>query len=738
MAPGDSGFPTPEIQNRAVSAAFLTWLTASEHMARASTVAEQRVIEAEEKVARLRLSDTGLDTLAAATERLEETRHHLELSGRVAASVCNDVVKPLTLQHNQCRFCDLPWIRADPRYEDWFGRADYFVSYAWMDSWADMVDMLCDHSANRVAAGETAPFYWIDHFAVCQHNIPAKREDMPSSDNIENPNQGFRQVIATANRSLVLLANFERPMALTRCWCIFEMWATIDSGASFDILLTRSSHKRLTSTLSAGDFNSAAAAMRQVNLAKASSSREEDRLRILALVEANVGVHRLNVQVKAQLREWITAQAMESVEAVGLQLADRNLVRNVAQMLRDDMGEPHRARRLFQSVVDRAVLPLTPRDKEWAVTIDDERQLGVTMHRQGKLEAAEKQVQQCLVLANRHLDRNSPVFLFTLDDVASVLQSRGKYTEAEAMFRLCLDLKATHLGREHPSTLDAINNLGLVLHDLRRDKAAEESFRHCLAQKKEHLGAEHPSTLSTMNNLALVLQEQEQYVQAEELYRECQALMEAHLGLQHPETLNTMNNVAHVLKRQQRYEAAETIYRRCLSLKERHLGEAHSTTLMTLNNLAKVLLDQRKYEESETMFGKCYVLVQQHLGRDHPHTLATMDNLAQVIQEQGRHAAAETMFRECLAMREAKLTRQHPSTLTTVFHLADALKVQGKYEEAESLLRECLAEEVKQQGAQHSSTLATVRALALVLQRRDQAEESAELLRLYSVSSCKD
>ena len=162
-----------------------------------------------------------------------------------------------------CRYCELPsgtaWNNAlgqadfarSPRVGDGrdpetrepdFGFADFFLSYNWDTPWDEVLDALVTHSEEQAKHnnlhnlhGVPPPFYWIDIFAVNQHNCwacdvgagcpgcAAVAEDLHnwSTADPNNP-KGFERVIAYTKRTVMLMEPWDMPRPPTRVWCLFE------------------------------------------------------------------------------------------------------------------------------------------------------------------------------------------------------------------------------------------------------------------------------------------------------------------------------------------------------------------------------------------------------------------------------------------------------------------------------------------------------------------------------------
>ncbi|KAK5025613.1 hypothetical protein LTS07_007817 [Exophiala sideris] len=172
---------------------------------------------------------------------------------------------------------------------------------------------------------------------------------------------------------------------------------------------------------------------------------------------------------------------------------------------------------------------------------------------------------------------------------------------AEEMHQQALKAKEKILGVDHNSTLFTMNDLALVLQAQGHYKQSEKMYRQALTGKEKILGMDHDSTLKTMSNLANVLRAQGNYKQSEELHRQALTAREKRLGVDHPSTLMSIDNLAKVLREKGEYKQAEEMSRRALTGREKVLGMNHSHTVTSIGNLAVVLQKQGKYKQAEEM-----------------------------------------------------------------------------------------------------------------------------------------
>lgn len=274
-------------------------------------------------------------------------------------------------------------------------------------------------------------------------------------------------------------------------------------------------------------------------------------------------------------------------------------------------------------------------------TIYSMQNLAWVLNGQGKHDEAEKLNRQALSLGRRTLGTNDSLVLHSMLDLTWILKNQNKFDEAEKLGRQTLALSIQALGREDSGTLESMHNLAAVFESQGKYDQAEKIIRQTLVLSDKVLGTEHSATLSTMNNLGLVLKLQGRYDEAEKMNRHTLILKEKVVGMEHPDTLMTMINLVVVLERQRKYEEAEKINRQTLTRSQKVSGTEHANTLLTMNNLAVVLKRQGKYEESEDIARQTLMLRIKVLGTHHPHTSISMRLLTSVLDKQGKHNEAE-------------------------------------------------------------------------------------------------
>ena len=122
-----------------------------------------------------------------------------------------------------CRFIQL--LLAAPEAPDLVGPPTVFVSHAWQYCFLDVVEALC-----AFAEGRPGPVYfWFDCVSIDEHATQTMEPDFWDTT--------FKAAIRMIGHTVMLLSPWDKPVPLTRSWCLWEAFCTHDVGAGFSVCL---------------------------------------------------------------------------------------------------------------------------------------------------------------------------------------------------------------------------------------------------------------------------------------------------------------------------------------------------------------------------------------------------------------------------------------------------------------------------------------------------------------------
>eukprot|EP01042_Synura_sphagnicola_P000244 gene244-252_t len=577
-----------------------------------------------------------------------------------------------------------------------------FISHAWKYIFLDVVEALQNHFRDEPDA-----VIWFDLFSNNQHLAP----------NLDFHWWGytFKSAIAEFGRTVMVMAPWSNPIPLTRAWCLFEVYCTVETKSRFEVAMSSAEHFGFIHDVSTS-YAVVDQMIGDVDVRRSKASNPEDKMKIFDAVRTTVGFDRVNSTVLNVMRSWV--------------------VGTLETAMKDEQGELEQAR-----------LQCT---------------LGWILRKQGQYDRALPLSLSSLVTRVEKLEEDHPDTLTSMNSLAVLYKSKKDYDSALPLYLWCLHMRKQKLGEDHPDTLDTMNNLAGLYKSKKDYDSALSLYLQCLKLRMKTLGEDHLDTITTMNNLAAFYKSKGDYTSALPLYQQCLAIREDKLGQDHPDTLTSVNNLAALYYSKKDYSSALPLYRQCLEMQKEKLGEDHPDTLTSMNNLAALFYSKKDYAQALPLYLKCLEMREKKLGQNHPDTLDTMNNLAGLYKSAGQELEerkrkleethtnptvniqeknptkhfdiAVSLFLRCLDMRKVKVKLEsidnialyqhslklktekyglhHPDTLSAMTELAGMYKSKGEYDSSLRMYRHCLKIRKDKLGPDHPNTLSSMNDLA--------------------------
>eukprot|EP00808_Paulinella_micropora_P009272 g73850.t1 len=234
--------------------------------------------------------------LGVSVSLLLATYQRWEAAGCLAAGattddVVRDLVKPATADQ-KCSYLELLARSQDPQDRAGVATATVFLSHAWKYTFKQVVEAIAAHWPDKDNV-RSQTFLWFDIFTVNQHKTSTVDPYFCSGEHPDDRN----------------------PVPLTRSWCLWEIFCTRITKASFEICLSPTVVTDFEHTL-VNDFKSILGSLSSIDVKKAEAFKKEDQERILALVEAmEGGAHELNKAVLAEMRAWVVQAGRDALKA---------------------------------------------------------------------------------------------------------------------------------------------------------------------------------------------------------------------------------------------------------------------------------------------------------------------------------------------------------------------------------------------------------------------------------------
>jgi hypothetical protein len=190
-------------------------------------------------------------------------------------------------------FCAL--LEADPATAHLVGKPTHFLSHAWLYKFPNLVEALRAWVAGQ-PAGSPEPFFWFDTFSIDEHATQARPQEWWATT--------FKEAIRSMGHTVMMLSPWSAPQPLTRAWCLWELFCTVDTGMEFSVCLGPAEQEAFEADLyaslydgpslsaHAGSDDRIITAFSQIDVAKAEAGNPDDLNMILQAASSMPGARK--------------------------------------------------------------------------------------------------------------------------------------------------------------------------------------------------------------------------------------------------------------------------------------------------------------------------------------------------------------------------------------------------------------------------------------------------------------
>jgi tetratricopeptide (TPR) repeat protein len=600
--------------------------------------------------------------------------------------VCDKLMKPLTNDH-KCSFCEYV-SKTDPSA---VGLAKVFISHSWSGRFLDLIEALQEQFKD-----ERDVLIWLDVVSLNQHEKIKMKVDWLTGT--------LRNWIKEFNRTVMVLAPWSDPVPLTRGWCIWEIYCSIDTGADFRVAMSQECESQFIRDLKQGPDLVINQMLGTINSEKSKCFDDDDKDAIHEAVRVSVGFTAINDLIFERMRSWIVEKAENYVRSVqqrktfvdfaAIDVSDDDEVlesQKILGLLYENQGKYERAESIFKECLDKWSNKYGPHSEHVLSIMHD---LARCHEKQGQYAASEKLFSECLESGKKVYGPNHVyVGLVSLLNSFGVLcLANGNYSKAESLFLECRGKEeALEEGKNSIITMQCTHNLALLYCKQGRFDLAEPLALESFENKKRFLKEDHPLTLESMSVLTEVYADLRKFDLAESFALECFGKSKSRLGMSHLTTLKAMNNLGALYKNAGKFNDSLPILEACFEIYSSVVGSDHQSALKCVANLADLYSARKEYEKVEKLnIEKILEKFRLTLGVNHHDTIVTMTILANHYSHVKRYEEAKKLWRECIVRSRSSLGPVHPATASAVNMFANFLYKQGNYKEAGLLFRELL------------------------------------------------
>eukprot|EP00555_Chaetoceros_dichaeta_P001037 CAMPEP_0198277180 /NCGR_PEP_ID=MMETSP1447-20131203/65711_1 /TAXON_ID=420782 /ORGANISM="Chaetoceros dichaeta, Strain CCMP1751" /LENGTH=373 /DNA_ID=CAMNT_0043972181 /DNA_START=17 /DNA_END=1134 /DNA_ORIENTATION=- len=264
------------------------------------------------------------------------------------------------------------------------------LSYVWGYGIEDIILTLEDYcTRNKLDTKRT--YIWMCCLCNNQHRVG---ENVP----FETFHEIFHSTVVGVGHVLAMMAPWDKPLYLTRVWCIFEMFTASESDkCKVEIIMPPREKKALLAALS--DYDAIVKVLCSTNIENAKASRDIDKTNIMELVSTGMGTAALNNSVNKLLRTWIQGMILATVE-------EYEMTSNALSI-----------------------------DQEYAILCF---RVGRVMKEDGRYEDAMVLYNKCLEVEKRVLGEDHIDTATLYNNIGLLMKKMGKLDDALVLYKKCL------------------------------------------------------------------------------------------------------------------------------------------------------------------------------------------------------------------------------------------------------------------------------------------------------------
>ena len=563
------------------------------------------------------------------------------LRNMTTTEVNNEALMPLTYAYKSS-YCDLLIMEKDRKmYDDTsheqdvvdIGKPCAFISHAWKYQFLDVLDAIFSHferpTDDKIEELDSNDDHiiWLDLFTNNQHLAPDLDFHWWSTT--------FKTAIQNIGRTVMVLSPWQNPIPLTRAWCLFEIFCTVDTTTKFEVALCDEQKNGLIEAASR-DILELRKMIGVIDVEKSEAWSPLDLERIFDVVKKTVGFSTINATVLMEIRKWLIDTVDIESQRVSSDLL-RLQLQNTLGLLHNECGNYEKALQVLKCCVDKLN---ELEGLESHSSIQRKNNIAIILDSLGQTEEAATIFQQCVDMYEKTITTSKVDYYNSLNSLAVCRLRLGKYEECIHIFQQCFEFFCAKLGNYHHSTMNALGNLGICQDCTGNTAASLESFELCVQYHKEHYGDNHMDTLRWSNSLASVYFNAGETCKCLDLLEKTYEGKRVRFGSDHNSTVLTMNNYCHYLIQSMAWER--------VSVLEKMLQYYQNTSMnricwRLIHTLSLVYLNIEKYE---LCYQHCSLLIQlaeKELSPDDPSLGSYRDHLENCMKIEKMEAHIKTL-----------------------------------------------------------------------------------------------
>jgi len=399
--------------------------------------------------------------------------------------------------------------------ENLVGECNTFLSHPWSGKFEDLMAALSEYEKNLP---ENSPknYYFVDYFAVNQHN---------ANDDLNTLSSLIRNC-----KTLVLMAKpWEKPVALTRIWCIFELAHAVIANKDIFLILPPEDQKRFQFKLRV-NVNNLWSFLDFSNIdsgnAKATNPRDLEDIKKF-IQEYFGGFARVNNMISEKLRFWFVQSVKSLVErseakkgsighamlltdvasfyfSQGLYSDSARLYKEAEDIYRKEndaqnwlaceyqtiriLSRTAKIEDALQFCIENVNCCIAELGEKSDQTLDSKKLLGDIKRELGFLPESEKILREVLAAHQSKKHYMSDDVIEAMVSLTETLREAGKYEEAEKLLQDVIERRTTKYGRSNSVTLNSVSKYARCLALSGNSEEAISLFEEALPNLRRSYG----------------------------------------------------------------------------------------------------------------------------------------------------------------------------------------------------------------------------------------------------------
>lgn len=231
------------------------------------------------------------------------------IKDKTTAEIISEFVKPTT-SVKRASYCEFQAsledkCATDPDEIQYVDEATVFISHAWACIFLDVTSAIEHHFRDMPDT-----VIWFDLFTMNQNDAP-NYDFIWLATTFKNAIQHFGNVV-------MVLAPWSCPIPFKRGWCLYEIYAAIATGSTFDVCMGAGEMDKLVNKMTTQTIIFTFL-LNNIDVEKAECCNPDDLQKIKCVVETMVGGYdAVNTLVRAKMRSWFVGFIKSSLTTPGL------------------------------------------------------------------------------------------------------------------------------------------------------------------------------------------------------------------------------------------------------------------------------------------------------------------------------------------------------------------------------------------------------------------------------------